>query len=143
MPYLLLVSGIVMLVSAVRGTYTDLIHLVTGEFQGSNASNNFMYWIAAILILGMVGYVKTLETFSRTMLALVIIALLLSNAGFFKTFFESIGADAGLGSNLGNITLANIVGTSNINVNVLTPSQESTILGGQGGTTILPSTLGL
>ena len=100
MPYLLLVSGIVMVVSAVPGTYTDLIQLVSGEFKGSTAQSNFLYWIVAILIIGMIGYVESMKNFSRTVLALVIIVLLLHNSGFFAKFFSGIGTTQTGGSSL-------------------------------------------
>ncbi len=124
MPFTFLIIGLVMLVSAVRGTYTELINLVSGEFKGSTAGSNFMYWLIAILILGMIGYVDSLRTFSRTVMALVIIVLLLHNSGFFSQFFGSIGASpASI-----DTTLGNIAGTPGINV--LSPAQTSSILGG-------------
>lgn len=96
MPFALLIVGIVLVVSAVRGTYSDLITLVSGEFKGSSASSNFLYWFVAIMIIGLIGYAESLRNFSRAFMGLVIIALLLSNSGFFKTFFANIGT-----SNLG------------------------------------------
>lgn len=91
MPFALLLAGTVMLISAVRGTYPQLIELVSGEFKGTSAQSNFLFWIAAVMIVGIIGYVKTLENFSRVFLALIIVGLLLSNKGFFPQFFGSIG----------------------------------------------------
>lgn len=91
MPFALIIVGLVMLISAVRGTYTNLIELVSGEFKGSSAQSNFLYWIVAVLIVGMIGYVESLKDLSRVFLALIIIVLFLSNKGFFSNFFGGIG----------------------------------------------------
>lgn len=96
MPFALLIIGITLLVSAVRGTYTDLDKLVVGEFKGNTAQSNFLYWIVAILIVGMIGYVESLQSFSRAFLALIIIVLFLHNKGFFSNFFSGIGLNTNL-----------------------------------------------
>jgi hypothetical protein len=83
MPFLLIIAGTVFLVSGVRGTSTDLLTLLKGDFTGKN---NFLYWMFAILVLGALGYSQTLRPLSRAFMALVVIVLFLANGGFFKKF---------------------------------------------------------
>lgn len=98
MPLLFIVVGIVMLVSAVRGTNGQLITLLKGDFTGKG---NFIYWIAAIGILGALGYVGPLKTPARYMMALVLLVLFLkvgnpmaSNGGVFRQFTAAINGEA-------------------------------------------------
>lgn len=81
MPFALLIVGIVLLVSAVRGTQGDLFTLVKGDFSGSN---NYLYWVVSILIIGAVGYIDTLRPISRMFLVLVVVVLFLSHGGVFQ-----------------------------------------------------------
>lgn len=83
MPFVLIAVGIVLLVSAVKNTTGDLFTLLKGDFTGSN---NYLYWVVSILIIGAVGYVPTFRNLSRMFLALVIIVLLISKGGFFTQF---------------------------------------------------------
>lgn len=104
MPFALIIVGLVLVVAAVRGTTDTLFSTVKGDFEGPN---NFTYWVVAILILGALGYVPSLEKISRLFLALVVVALFLSNGGFFEKFnqqaFGSSPADTSLGS-LGSLS---------------------------------------
>lgn len=83
MPFVFLVVGIVMIVSAVRGTSDQLLTLWKGDFTGPN---NYLYWMVSILIIGAIGYAPKLRGLSRAFLVLVIIVLFLSNKGFFQKF---------------------------------------------------------
>lgn len=87
MPFALLIIGITLLVSGVRGTQTQLYTLVKGDFTGTP---NYGYWVLAILIIGSIGYVPQLRSLSRAFLALVIVVLLLSKGGFFLQFQKQI-----------------------------------------------------
>lgn len=111
MPFLLLAVGAVLLASALQGTVSDLATQLKSDFSGSNS---FLYWIAAIGIVGMIGYVPTLERPARAFLALVILAFLLANGGgFFAQLFATIQAPpqpvspAGGSNGAGNPSAAN------------------------------------
>jgi len=76
------------MVSAIRGTYGQLGTLLAGDFTGQN---NFFFWVAAVAILGMAGYVPYLQTPMRALLALVILAFALKNGtGFFSNLQSAL-----------------------------------------------------
>jgi len=90
MPFVLIIAGIILLTVAVRNTQDDLFGLVKGDFTGTN---NFIYWVIAILIIGAVGYVPKLKPVSVAFLTLVILVLLLKKGeGFFDSFNKQIAA---------------------------------------------------
>lgn len=87
MAFILVLIGLLLVVSAIRGTQAELGSQVVSDFTGPG---NFVYWILALGIVGAVGYVGDLQKFSRAFMALLIIVLLLSNKGFFNQFTKSI-----------------------------------------------------
>jgi hypothetical protein len=88
MPIALVIIGIVLAVTAFRGTYGDLGNLVIGDLTGGKDS--FLVWLAAIVIVGMAGYIPKAETPARAFLALIILAMLLSNSGVFAKFVSAV-----------------------------------------------------
>lgn len=91
MPLGFLIIGAILAVSALRNTQRDLGALVAGDFTGSG---NFGYWIAALAIVGGLGYIPTFQGPSRALLGLMVIVLLLSNRGFFAQLNASLSAGA-------------------------------------------------
>ncbi len=89
MPFLFLIAGVVMTVSAVRGTNQDLLTLLKGDFTGKG---NFLYWTLSILLIGAVGYIPDLKPVSRAFLVLVVIVLFLQNRGVFTQFTSAINS---------------------------------------------------
>jgi hypothetical protein len=86
MPVLFLVAGLLLIVTAIRGT--------TGDFASrlqSDVSGGFLKWVAAIVVVGAIGYAPGLKEPSRYLLALVAIVILLSNgSGFISKFAQQI-----------------------------------------------------
>lgn len=78
MPYILLLFGVPMFVSGVRGTEQDLWTLVKGDFTGSNS---FLLWVAAIAVVGGAGYIKPLKPLSVAFMTLLLLVLFISNKG--------------------------------------------------------------
>lgn len=76
-----------MIVAGIRNTQDQLGTLIQGDFVGPG---NFIFWVASIVIIGSIGYIKTLETFSRVFLALIVVALFFSNKGFFAQFASAL-----------------------------------------------------
>jgi len=79
-----------MLIAAVKNTQGNLSALVKGDFTGQN---NFIYWIAAIMIIGALGYVPKVKPFSVALLGLVILVLFLTKgnpAGVGGGFFAQL-----------------------------------------------------
>lgn len=87
MPFLFIIIGVFMVVSSVRGTDKQLLTLLKGDFTGKG---NFLYWTLSILLIGSLGYIQQLRTFSRAMLVLVAIVLVVSNHGVFKEFTDAL-----------------------------------------------------
>jgi len=91
-----------MIVIGFQDTYKQAGTLIAGDLTGKN---NFIYWIAAMGIVGGLGYIKGLENFSRALLALVLVVIFLSNKGFFAQLSSSLSsgtsqAPATIGANL-------------------------------------------
>jgi hypothetical protein len=88
MPFALLIIGAVLLVSGVRNTtggQNGLFALLTSDFTDTG-QGSFTHWILAILVIGMIGYIDSLQKLSRMFLVLVIISMVVSNGGFFQKF---------------------------------------------------------
>lgn len=81
MSFVIIVIGAVMIAAGIRNKESDFFSLLHDDLTGQN---NFIYWAMSILIIGALGYISTLQTFSRYLLALVLIVLLLSNGTFFS-----------------------------------------------------------
>lgn len=112
MAFILILIGAVVLVAGVRDTQDNLWQLVKGDFSGPG---NFVYWFIAILVVGSLGYVERMRTFANTFLALIIIAMFLSNKGFFEKFTQQIGAtDTTQASSSGASTSSAITGALNL-----------------------------
>lgn len=96
MAFALLITGIVILIAAARGSQDQLLGLLKGDFTGQS---NFLYWVIAILLIGFVGYIPKLKGLSVAFLTLVILVLFLKKGdsngiggGFFQQFASQIGA---------------------------------------------------
>ena len=61
MPFVIIVVGLALIISAVRGSQSDLLALIEGDFTGDN---NFVYWFLSLIIVGMVGYYNPLKRVS-------------------------------------------------------------------------------
>lgn len=87
MPLALAIIGVMLLVTAILNTYRCLGSQLAADMSGSG---NFVYWIAALFIIGIMGYSKPLETPSRLLLALIVLSMFLSNQGFFTQFLSAV-----------------------------------------------------
>ena len=87
MPFALVLIGLMLIVAGARDTQTQLATQLSNDFTGQNS---FLYWVAGIGVVGTLGYVPKLQTFSRVAMALILIVLILSNGGFFQQFLTAI-----------------------------------------------------
>jgi hypothetical protein len=87
---LLIVVGLVLCISAIRNTLGSLsTHFKEDIKSGPNGS--FMVWVAALIVIGGMGYIPGMERISRWLLALVIIVLALKDGGgFYQSFIDQI-----------------------------------------------------
>ncbi len=90
MPFALIIIGAALLIAAVRNTQSDLFGLLKDDFKGQN---NFIFWMVAILAIGVVGYVPKLKPISVAFLGLIVLVLFLAKGdptkaggGFFEKF---------------------------------------------------------
>jgi hypothetical protein len=75
MSFAFLFAGILLLVSGARGTQDQLFSLVHDDFVGEG---NFLYWSAAVVLLGAIGYWQPIRPVSRAFLVLLILVLVLT-----------------------------------------------------------------
>ena len=109
MPFVLLILGIVFLTVSIRDTENYFVALLRQDFIGPG---NFLYWVAAILIVGAIGYIEAFRKASDALIVLVLVSLFLSKGGFFDQFFKAIqttdtggGAQTTIGTVSGSVTL--------------------------------------
>lgn len=92
MPYALLVMGAVLLVAGIRNTYGQLWSLVEGDFT---QQGGFLAWVAAIGVIGALGYVPKLKPLSIALLTLILIVLVISHNGVFAQLQQFITSGGG------------------------------------------------
>lgn len=110
MPFALLAIGLLLVIAAYNNTQDTLATQLKQDFSGKTG---FVYWIAAIVVVGALGYIKPLEPVSRAFLALILVILFLTNSGVFSKFNSAL---AGVGTpskaQIGNVTIENGAGSS-------------------------------
>lgn len=88
MPFALLVIGVILIITAIRNTYAQFGSQLVGDFTGSGS---FLYWFAAIAIIGLIGYAPGFEKPSRYLMALILLVFFLKNGtGFWSQFTSAI-----------------------------------------------------
>lgn len=87
MPYALILFGAILLVAGVRNTYGQLWTLVKGDFTGENS---FLPWIAAVAVVGGLGYIPRLRPLSIAFMTLLLLVLVISNNGVFNQLQQFI-----------------------------------------------------
>ena len=81
-----------MIVTGARNTYADFGKQVATDFTGDGAQAGFVWWIVALGAVGAVGYIKELQTLSRTFLALIMVSFILKNGSVFQELDAAIKA---------------------------------------------------
>lgn len=92
MPYALILFGAILLVAGVRNTYGDLWTLVKGDFT---AQGGFITWVAAIAVVGGLGYIPKLRPLSVAFMTLLLLVLTISNKGVFAQLQQFIQSGVG------------------------------------------------
>lgn len=88
---IILVAG-GLIAAGIRGSYKDLFKLLVGDFTGSG---NFLNWLAAVALVGCLGYVPRLQSFSRAFIALILVAVFLKQGtGVFDNLVSAINTTA-------------------------------------------------
>lgn len=88
MPFVFLILGVVLLIIAIQGTHAQFFSLLKSEFTGSN---NFLVWIAALAIIGALGFIRPIRPIALGMMGLILLVIILKNGGgFFAQFNQQI-----------------------------------------------------
>src|ERR1700722_13408883 len=92
MPFVLILLGITLIATALRGTTGALFTAIKADFTGSD---NFIYWLLSLIVIGSVGYIKRLQPVANMFLLLVILVMFIANkGGFFAQFMAAIKTPA-------------------------------------------------
>ena len=92
--------------SGIRNTYGCLWALIKGDFT---TQNGFLTWVAAIAVVGGLGYIPKLRPLSVAFMTLLLLVLVLSNGGVFaklQSFIQS-GAKAPAGGTSAEVAPVN------------------------------------
>jgi hypothetical protein len=93
MPLALITIGAVLLISAGLGTHQQLLALLKNDFSGPN---NFFFWILALGVVGLLGYIPKMRPLSIGLIALVLISIFLKKGvGFFDQIKKALGVTVG------------------------------------------------
>lgn len=87
MPFALVFVGLLLIVVGAKGTQNAFASELKDDFTGQG---NFIWWIAAIGSVGALGYIPTFRKFSVAFMSLILVAMLLSNQGFFTKLNEAL-----------------------------------------------------
>lgn len=109
MPFALLLVGMLLIITGFQNTYQAFGSQVQKDFSGKDG---FLYWIAAIGIVGGVGYVKPLEPISRAFLVLLIVVIFLSKGNAINKGGASIFSNFTSGLSEGASTEVNPIGAA-------------------------------
>lgn len=93
MPFALITIGILLLVTALNNTAPAFAKQVSKDMFSEDGG--FIYWVAALVIVGLLGYVPSLKKPADLFMLLIIVAMLLKNSNFFQQFQQGI---AGIGA---------------------------------------------
>ncbi len=77
MPFVFIIAGVILIVAGVREKSQDLTKLLHDDLIGPH---NYFYWVLAILAIGALGYVQDLRTFSRALMSLILVVLILTES---------------------------------------------------------------
>jgi len=90
MPLLLVMIGVVVLASAIRGTTVQLGQQFVQDLKGSAGNVGYVYWVSSIIAIGSVGYYSPAQKFSRAFMFLIITGMVLANRGIFAKIGEAL-----------------------------------------------------
>ena len=97
MPFALVFTGLMLVITGFQDTYKQFGTLVQGDFTGSG-SNNFFFWMLSVIIVGSIGYIKSLEGLSRAFLGLIAFMLVVKIFKQNPQVFSQISSGISTGS---------------------------------------------
>lgn len=80
MPFVLILLGTTLFVAGIRNTQGVLLDLLKGDLTGPDS---FLVWIAAIAVVGGLGYIPKLRPLSIAFMTLLLLVLVIKDKGVF------------------------------------------------------------
>jgi hypothetical protein len=90
MPLFFLIIGIMLVIVGINNKIPELTALLKEDFKPTDNTAPFQIWILAIFAAGSLGYVQVFKPIANAFLVLIVVALLLSNKGFFTKFSAAL-----------------------------------------------------
>jgi hypothetical protein len=125
-----------MTVAGIRGTNPQLWALIKGDFVSQNGGTSFLMWVAAIAVVGGMGYIPRLKPLSIAFMTLLLVVLVVSKKGVFSQLQQFLQTGIGSAANTSTGTsVAPITPTSGAGLGALSPAQQisNNITGLSGG----------
>lgn len=120
MAFALIFVGLLLTISAVRGTYHTLFSLLHNDFVGQG---NFSFWMISCLLIGAVGYIKPLRPLSHAGLVLIILVLILKRGnpsgvggGLFAQLLSQVGSTTNVPVTSGAVSLTGTPQTQGVGI---------------------------
>lgn len=99
MPFVIIIIGVMVLLSAIKGSYQAFGNQIAADLQGQSTSATtgkapvgYIYWVSSIVAIGLVGYYSPLQKFSRTFMLLILVGMVLANRGLFQQLSTALKA---------------------------------------------------
>lgn len=102
MAFALIGIGLLLFMAAYHNNVAALGSQLSQDVAGSGG---FLIWVAALFIVGAVGYIPALKGVSRWFLVLILAVVILSNRGFFQNFTAALGVDSASGKDEDQVTV--------------------------------------
>lgn len=81
MPFAMILAGVLLFMTALNGTYKQFgSQLYKDLFTDSPP---FVYWVAALMVVGLIGYIPGAKKPADAFMALIIVAMVLKDGGLF------------------------------------------------------------
>lgn len=90
MVILLLIVGVILIVVGLNGKVDEFTGLIKSDFTSDGEVASFPVWVMAIVLIGALGYSKTLKPISNAFLVLVFLAIFITNKGFITKFVDTV-----------------------------------------------------
>jgi hypothetical protein len=91
MPLFLLFMGLLAIITAVKGNTADVAKQIQADFSGAGS---FWYWIAAILILAVLGRALGVPNAAKMLIGLILAVYLLSQPGLWAKGVSALNVSA-------------------------------------------------
>jgi hypothetical protein len=93
MPFALITIGVLIFFTAINGTAKTFGGQVYKDLFSEDGG--FIYWVAGIVVIGIIGYVPSLKKPADLFMILIIVAMLLRNGGFFQQLQSGLATSGG------------------------------------------------